>query len=172
MTPITEGCDFLGPTLRQHERPNGKPAKLQITPSKASFQGLKTQVQALCKQAVGATPARLIERLNPVLRGWAHDHRHVIGAETCAKLASCVWRRLSRWAQHRHPDKTGRWMTHRSFPQQTGASWRCTDPMSGKQIIRVQEAGKPQRYIKIKGDAPPFAPQGEAYCQRRDRQSR
>ena len=58
MTPITEGCDCLGPTLRQHERPNGQPAKLQITPSKASVQGLKTQVQALCKPAVGATPAR------------------------------------------------------------------------------------------------------------------
>jgi hypothetical protein len=69
ITPITEGFDFLGQTLRKHERPPGKPAKLQITPSKASSQGITTQVKALCKQAVGATPARLIDRLNPRFAG-------------------------------------------------------------------------------------------------------
>ena len=37
ITPICEGFDFLGQTLRKHERCNGKPAKLRITPSKASF---------------------------------------------------------------------------------------------------------------------------------------
>ena len=170
ITPITKGVDFLGQTLRKPARRNGKPAKLQITPSKVSFQGMKMQVKALCKQAVGATPARLIDRLNPVLRGWANYHRHVICAETFAKLDSFVWRRLYRWAQHRHPDKTGRWMTNRYFPHPAGESWRFTDPTSGKQIRRVQEAVKPQRHIKIKGNANPFDPQWEAYFQHRDRQ--
>jgi RNA-directed DNA polymerase len=170
ITPITDGFDFLGQTLRKHARVNGKPAKLQITPSKASFQSIKRQVKALCKQAIGATPARLIDRLNPVLRGWANYHRHVICAETFAKLDSFVWRRLYRWAKHRHSDKTGRWITKRYFPHQAGESWRFTDPTSGKQIIRVQEAVKPQRHLKIKGDANPFDPQWEAYFQYHDRQ--
>jgi RNA-directed DNA polymerase len=170
MTPITDGFDVLGQTLRKQERLNGNPATLQITPSKGSVQGIKTKGKALCKQAVGATPARLIERLNPVLRGWANDHRHVICTETCAKLESFVWRRWYRWAKHRHPEKTGRWITPRSFSHQRGASWRFTDPTSGKQIIRVQEAVKPQRHSKIKGDANPFDPQWEAYFQHRDRQ--
>jgi RNA-directed DNA polymerase len=169
ITPIPAGFDFLGQTLRKHERRSGKPAKLQITPSQVSFQGIKTPVKALCKQAVGATPARLIESLNPVLRGWAHYHRHVICAETFAKLDSFVWRRLYRWAKHRHPEKTGRWITTRYFPHQRGESWRVTDPTSGKQILRGQEAVKPQRYIKSKGDANPFDPQWEAYFHHRDR---
>ena len=170
MTPITDGCDFFGQTLRQHARLNGTPATLQIPPSKGRVQGIKTKGKALCKQAVGATPARLIESLNPVLRGWANDHRHVIGTETCAKLDSCVGRRWYRWAKHRPPEQTGRWITPRSLPHQRGASWRCTDPTSGQQIIRGQEAVKPQRPIKIKGDANPFEPQWEAYFQHRDRQ--
>ena len=78
ITPIAQGFDFLGQTLRKHERPHGKPAKLQITPSKASLQALKAKVKALCKQAAGSTPAQLIDTLNPVLRGWANYHRHVI----------------------------------------------------------------------------------------------
>jgi RNA-directed DNA polymerase len=170
MTPITDGLDFLGQPLRKHERLNGKPAKLQITPSTGSVQGIKAKVKALCQQAVGATPARRIESLNPVLRGWANAHRHVICPEPCAKLESFVWRRLYRWATHRHPEKTGRWITQRYFPHQRGASWRFTEPTSGKQLLWVQEVVKPQRHSKIKGDANPFDPQWEAYFQHRDRQ--
>src|SRR5437867_992092 len=113
MTPITDGFDFRGQTLRKHARRHGQPAKLQITPSTGSFQGITTKVKALCQHAVGATPAQLIERLNPVLRGWANDHRHMLCAETFATLDSCVWRRLYRWAKQRHPDTTGRWITNR-----------------------------------------------------------
>ena len=169
MTPSTPGCDCLGPTLRQPARRHGTPATLQITPSQGSVQGLQTPVTALGQQAVGAPPARLLDRRHPGLRGWAHAHRHGIGAETCAPLARFVWRRMSRWAPYRPPDTTGRGITHRSLPQQAGDPWRCTAPASGTQSIRVQEAGKPQRHIKIKGHAPPCAPQGEAYCQPRDR---
>lgn len=67
ITPICEGFDFLGQTLRKHERCNGKPAKLRITPSKASFQALKDKVRTRCKQAVGATAEAFIDTLNPRL---------------------------------------------------------------------------------------------------------
>jgi len=169
MTPIAQGFDFLGQTLRKYERPNGKPAKLQITPSKVSFQALTARVKALCKQTAGRPPARLIDTLNPVLRGWAHDHRHSICGETFAQLDTFVWRRLYRWAKRHHPNKTGRWIVKRYFPHQPGESWRFTDPVTGAQIIRVREAIKPQRYVKVKGDANPFDPNWEAYFQHRDR---
>jgi RNA-directed DNA polymerase len=170
ITPITQGFDFLGQTLRKYERPNGQLGKLQMTPSKVSFQALKARVKALCKQAAGPTPAQLIDTLNPVLRGWANDHRHVIGGETFAPLDNFVWRRLYRWAKLRHPNKTGYWIAKRYFPHQPGESWRFTDPATGKRIIRVREVVKPQRPVKVKGDANPFDPAWEAYFQDRDRQ--
>ena len=40
ITLLAQGCDFLGQTVRKPERPPDKPAKLQITPSTASFQAL------------------------------------------------------------------------------------------------------------------------------------
>jgi RNA-directed DNA polymerase len=55
-TPLSQGFDFLGQTLRQYERPTGKPAKLQITPSQASCRAIKSTVTTLCKQA--AAPLR------------------------------------------------------------------------------------------------------------------
>jgi RNA-directed DNA polymerase len=170
ITPLSQGFDFLGQTLCKHARRNGQRAKLQITPSKASLQAITTKVKTLCKQAAGATPEHLIDTLNPVLRGWANYHHHVICSKTFATLDSFVWRRLYRWAKLRHPNKTGRWLAARYFPHRPGETWRFTDPTTGKQVIRVQEVLKQQRYIKIKGDANPFDPQWEAYFQYRERQ--
>src|SRR5262245_42370661 len=151
ITPLAQGFDFLGQTLRKHERPNRKLAKLRITPSRASFQALKAKVRTLCKQARGATPEQLIDTLTPVLRGWPNHHRHSICGKTFAKLDTFVWQRVYRWAKRRHSDKTGRWITDRYFPHRKGESWRLTDPATGKQLLRVEEAVNPQRYLKVKG---------------------
>jgi RNA-directed DNA polymerase len=169
MTPLTQGFDFLGQTLRKRERPNGKRAKLQITPSTASFQALKDKVRTLCKQARGATPEQLIDTLSPVLRGWANYHRYVLCGETFAKLDNFVWRRVYCWAKRRHSDKTGRWIIDRYFPHGKGEPWRFTDPATGKHLLRVREVVNPQRYLKIKGEANPFDPAWETYFQDRDR---
>src|SRR5205823_12437658 len=67
ITPSRGALTFEEQTLRKHERRNGKPAKLRITPSKASFQALKDQLRTRCKQAVGATAEALIDTLNPRL---------------------------------------------------------------------------------------------------------
>ncbi|HEV8718965.1 MAG TPA: group II intron reverse transcriptase/maturase [Candidatus Binatia bacterium] len=170
ITPLAQGFDFLGQTVRKPARPNGKPAKLQITPSKASFQALRDKVKALCKQARGHTPEQLIDTFTPVLRGWANYHRHSICGETFAKLDSFVWQRVYRWAKRRHSGKTGRWITDRYFPHRKGEPWRLTDPATGKQLLRVQEAVTPQRYLKIKGAANPFDLEWEAYFHHRDRE--
>jgi RNA-directed DNA polymerase len=156
--------------LRKHERRNGKPAKLRITPSKASFQALTAKIRTRCKQAAGATPEQLIDALNPLLRGWANYHRHVLCSQIFAQLDSFVWRRLYRWAKRRHPHKTGYWITERYFPHRKGEAWRFTDPTTGKQVIHVQEVVNPQRYLKVKGEANPFDPKWEAYFQHRDRE--
>jgi RNA-directed DNA polymerase len=142
ITPISQGFDFLGHPWRKHERPHGKPAKLQIPPSKASVQAIKSTVKTLWKQAMGATPEVLIDRLPPLLRGWANYHRHIICSETFAQLDSFVWRRLFRGAKLRHPNKTGRWIADRDFPHQPGEAWRLTAPDTGKQLIRIQDAVK------------------------------
>ena len=137
--------------MRTDERPQGKPAKRQMTPSQASLQAIKAKVKVLCKHRAGRTPAQLIGTLNPVLRGWANYHRHVICGTTFAQIDSFVWRRLFRWAKLRHPNKTGRWIAARYFPHDWGQSWRFTDPDTGTQILRIQEAVKPQRHSKVKG---------------------
>ncbi len=169
ITPISKGFDFLGQTIRKHPRPNGKPAKLQITPSKASFQSIKEKIRAICKSHKGATPATLIDKLNPVLRGWANYHRHISCAKTFSKVDSFVWGRVYRWCKRRHPDKTGRWIAKRYFLRTNSKSWRFTDPATGNSLIKIAEQVKQKRHIKIKAAANPFDPQWEAYFHDRGR---
>jgi RNA-directed DNA polymerase len=139
-----------------------------MTPSQASFQALKARIKALCKRTAGRSPAQLIDALNPVLRGWANDHRHVICSATFVKLDDFVWRRLYRWPKWRHPNNTGRWIAGHYFSHQAGESWRFANLVTGKRIIHVRETVKPQSHVKVKGDANPFDPAWAACFQPRD----
>ena len=103
VTHISQGFDFLGQTIRKFVRRDASLGKIQITPSRASFKAIKAKVKAICKASGGLTQAQLIDQLNPVLRGWANYHRHVICAETFSKLDSYVWRRLFRWGETTPP---------------------------------------------------------------------
>lgn len=169
ITPLSEGFDFLGQTVRKHTRRNGSAGKLQITPSKASFQAIKTKLKTICKRHKGATPEDLINKLNPVLRGWANYHRHVICAETFGKVDSFVWGRVYRWCKRRHPDKTGRWIAKRYFLSNERKGWRFTDPNTGKRLIKIGEQVKQQRHVKIQAAANPFDPEWDAYFETRDK---
>jgi RNA-directed DNA polymerase len=168
VTHITQGFDFLGQNIRKFER-RGRLGKIQITPSKASLQAIKAKVKAICKASGGATQAQLIDKLNPVLRGWANYHRHVICAESFSKLDNYVWRRLFRWGKRRHPDKSGIWIAERYFREQDGYQWTFTDTASGKALIHVQQAIKHQRHIKVRAEANPFDSEWEEYFRNREK---
>lgn len=169
ITPIDDGFDFLSQTLRKHACANGQAGKLRIIPSKAAVQALKVQIKTVCQQAAGTSAEALVDTLNPILRGWANYHRHSICSDTFASLDNYVWQRLWRWTQRRHSNKTGRWRAHRYFLHR-GAYWQFTDPVTGKRVIRLQQAVTPQRHIKVKAEANPFDREWEGYFQHRDRQ--
>jgi RNA-directed DNA polymerase len=169
ITHISEGFDFLGQNIRKHVRAKGRLGKIQITPSEASFRHVKDTVKFLTKRHRGASPKELIDKLNPVLRGWANYHRHIICAETFGKLDSYVWGRLYRWCKRRHPDKTGRWIAQRYFLKEPSREWRFTDPKTGTRLIKVAQLVKQQRHIKIRGKANPFDPEGDAYFENRNK---
>ncbi len=168
ITHISEGFDFLGQTIRKYRHRDGNLGKIQITPSKSALKEIKDKVKAICKSSGGLTQAALIDRLNPVIRGWAHYHRHVICAETFSKLDSFVWFRLFRWGKRRHPNKSGKWIASRYFGEQDGHQWIFKDKASGKSLIKVSQAIKQQRHIKVKGDANPFDSEWQQYFQSRE----
>ena len=102
VTQVDEGFDFLGQNLRKYR------GKLLIRPSRKSQQALLHRVRQLILRHVGSRQDVLIARLNPVIRGWAQYHRHIVSADVFHKIDHEIWRKLWRWATKRHPCKNGR----------------------------------------------------------------
>ena len=100
ITHVSEGFDFLGQNVRRY--PNGK---LLIKPARKSVRSFLTKVQAVVKQLWSAPPGTLIARLNPIIRGWANYHRHVVSKRAFSRMDHMIFRIIWRWAKARHPKK-------------------------------------------------------------------
>ena len=166
ITPIDQGFDFLGQTVRKYR------GKLLITPSKESVEGFLSKVRGLIGANKQATAGGLIALLNPVIRGWANHHRHVVSSETFGKVDAEIFKALWRWARRRHPGKGARWVRGKYFGPHGGRAWTFqgeTWVRGDRRTARLFYAGDVgiRRHVKVKGEANPYDPAWWAYFERR-----
>lgn len=160
ITHVEDGFDFLGYHLRKRD------AKLLITPSKKSVQRLLRNVRGIVKSGSGkgASGRMLIQRVNPILRGWANYYRHAVSSRTFARVDHDVWDCLWRWAKRRHPHKGRRWIMRRYFTRKGNRSWIFHDSSSGEErLLFLLSKVRIRRHAKIRQDANPFDPQWRQY---------
>jgi RNA-directed DNA polymerase len=117
ITHIAEGFDFLGQNVRKYH------GKLLIKPSRGSVKALLERVRAVIKGNRQAPAGQVIGQLNPLLRGWANYHCHVVSKGTFAKIDHAIFRALWRWATRRHPHKGRRWVRQRYFTAVRNNQW-------------------------------------------------
>ncbi len=113
ITPIEEGFDFLGQNVRKY--PAGKRHKLLIKPSKKNVQTFLEKVRATVKANKALTAARLIIKLNPMIRGWTNYHQHVVSKETFSFVDDATYRVIREWIKRKHPRKTKEWIAKKYF---------------------------------------------------------
>jgi len=167
ITHIREGFDFLGWNIRKYHD------KLLMKPSKANVKAHLDKIREVINGNKTAKQANLIRLLNPVLRGWANYHSHVVAKETFGKVDTYVWSMLWQWAVRRHPNKGDRWVKKKYFKSRGNRTWvfAATEEKEDgtqKDIILLKEFDTPiVRHIKIKADANPHDPQWEPYFESR-----
>jgi len=167
ITHIEDGFDFLGQQVRKYA------GKLLIKPARKNVQTFLGQIRQIVKANKQATAGNLIAQLNPVIRGWANYHRHVVSKATFIKADTAIFAVLWSWATRRHPKKSGRWIVTKYFRTRNGRRWTFVG-------TRVDKGGQPheltlcragdvpiQRHVKIKGAANPYDPQWEVYFEER-----
>jgi RNA-directed DNA polymerase len=91
ITHIAEGFDFLGQNIRKYK------GKLLIKPSKKNVQTFLEKVRTVIKNNAAVTQANLIGLLNPMVRGWANYHRHVVAKKVFNLVDYQIWKALWRW---------------------------------------------------------------------------
>jgi RNA-directed DNA polymerase len=168
ITHIDQGFDFLGQTLRKR---NGK---LLIQPSRKNTRRFLEKVRGAIHRCRGLSQENLIRMLNPIIRGWANYHRHVVASDTFSKVDNQLWQSLWHWAKRRHSDKPRPWVL-RKYWHPMGRKWKFAAPLEQRspdgKVVWFKLANpvetKIQRHRKIRGAANPFDPHWRPYFEDR-----
>jgi RNA-directed DNA polymerase len=167
ITRVDAGFDFLGQHVRKYD------GVMLIKPSKKNVKAFLTKVRKIVKDGRSMTAGNVLARLNPVIRGWANYHRHVVSSRIFQSVDSVIFWLLWRWAKRRHPMKNSAWVRRKYFGQLGQDSWVFHGELhlrdgSAKPIWLVRAAKTSiQRHVKIKGAANPFDPAWEKYFEAR-----
>jgi len=166
LTPIHEGFNFLGYTLRKYED------KLLITPAKGKIQILRDKIRRLMQAALALTQEALLRQLNPLLRGWANYYRNGAAKAIFDKLDYYVWCKLWRWISRRHPKKSSAWLKRKYFSA-AGDHGRFSvriHPRKGRSRVLTlyrMVSTTIERHLKVRGTANPYDPRYTQYFAQR-----
>lgn len=170
ITHIDRGFDFLGQNVRKY---NGK---LLIKPSRKNVKAFLLKVRSLIKKHRMAPQSRVLGILNPVIRGWANYHRHVVSKETFSRVDHLIWRALWNWARFRHPNKGRRWILRKYFHAVKSRNWVFGVALSEEEaekkgrartnLVHASELAI-WRHRKIESQANPYDPDWSGYFEGR-----
>ena len=118
---IDEGLDFLGMHIQRHKKRGAQKRFVYTYPSRNALATVKAKVRSATRETTNQSLAELLNRLNPVLRGWTNYHRHGASSATFSYLDSFTWRRVWTWLRHKHPKATVKELRRRYF-----SGWRPT----------------------------------------------
>jgi RNA-directed DNA polymerase len=167
ITHIADGFDFLGQNVRKYH------GKLLIKPSRKNVAAFLTKVREVIKVGKQRTAGMLIVELNPIIRGWAHYHRHVVSKQTFKRVDHAIFQTLWRWARRRHPNKGARWVRSKYFRTIGTDRWvfsgEVVGPKGKAQQVRLTKAARVpiRRHLKVRTEANPYDPQWEVYFEER-----
>jgi RNA-directed DNA polymerase len=169
ITHISEGFDFLGQNVRKYG------GKLLIKPSAKNVKAFLDKVRETIRANRSAKQETLIDLLNPMIRGWANYHRHVVAKRTYSTVDNHIWHALWRWARRRHPNKSCEWVREKYFRalgHQHGMFVAQTRGDNGEPRIlslRLASDTRIVRHVRVKADANPFDPAWDSYFAQRKR---
>ncbi len=132
---IDEGFDFLGFNIRRYYR--HKRYKLLVTPSKKKVKHFLNKIRQIVRDYYGASQATLIQRLNPIIRGWAYYYRYSNAKRVFGDCDHYIWESLWHWAKRRHREKGKNWVQARYWHKRDGREWRFIAVEKGVETARL-----------------------------------
>jgi len=125
ITDPSDGFLFLGHRVRMRWDPRfGWTPRIEIPKLKAK--DLRHTVKQLTsRRTLPWSLDALLQKLNPILRGWAHFFRYCTGAKAILNdLDWYVSDRVWRWMRKKHPKATVRWLLGHRLPSRVRPSRR------------------------------------------------
>jgi RNA-directed DNA polymerase len=129
-----------------------------ITPSKEGIKNHKVKIRDTIRKYKGITQERLIQILNPIIRGWALSKRTQISSKTFQSLDLYLWIHLWKWALKRHPKMSRLKLKEMYWHKIGNSNWRFGVKKDDTVTTQLQLHTKIpiQRHVKVKLTASPF----------------
>jgi RNA-directed DNA polymerase len=119
------GFDFLGWTVRQFvDNKAALGQKTLIKPSKDSVKRHLRVIKDEVDRKKGANQFALINKLNPIIKGWSRYHATVVSTKTFQYLRNRVFEKLWNWACFNHSNKGKQWIKSRYWRRHGNNNWR------------------------------------------------
>lgn len=169
---LSEGFDFLGFNIRHYKRTTSSSGwKPLIKPSKQSVQKLRIKLRKIWQINLGKPVVALLEKLNPVIRGWANYFRTQVSKETFSKIDFWMFIRAHRWVKRTHPNKSDKWRESTYWGRMNldrNDRWVFGDKQTGAYLNKF--AWFPiERHILVKLKASPDDPTLKDYWESRNK---
>ncbi|NJM69436.1 MAG: group II intron reverse transcriptase/maturase [Scytonema sp. RU_4_4] len=164
------GFDLLGFNIRQFPVNDGMSAKAPktgkilgfqtiIQPSKKAVQRHYKAISDIIDSHKAAPQKVLIQRLNPIIQGWANYYSAACSTDAFTGLNHMIYTKLTSWARYRHPNKGSKWVAQKYWITVDGDNWvfGYTNPETDERYILSKHTWtKIVRHIKVKGETSPF----------------
>lgn len=167
ITHISEGFDFLGFNVRKYND------TLIIKPSPKSQKRFTEKLhEVVFEKNKAVAQQKLIEDLNPVLRGWGNYYSGVVSKTTFSKIDHILTNQLKRWSYRRHTNKSRKWIKDKYFIKVGNRDWifgfRYKDCQNDAIFALMRLADIPiRRHVKVKCEANPYDQTWNAYFLKR-----
>ena len=140
------------------KRPSNQKFITLITPSKEGVKRHKLKLKEIIRRSRGISQEKLIQKLNPIIRGWTLSKRTQISSKTFQALDQYVFMHLWKWSRKRHPKMSKYKLKDKYWHKVGSRNWvfgmKCNDVVS----LQLQMHSKItiKRFAKVKGTASPF----------------
>ncbi|MFN6438126.1 MAG: group II intron reverse transcriptase/maturase [Nostoc sp. DedSLP01] len=164
-----EGFNFLGYNIRQFPKGKNQSSKdtkgnllgfkTIITPSKEKQKVHYDEIASIIESHKAAPQAALINRLNPIIRGWANYYATVVSKEAYKEIDNLIYQKLKAWAKRRHSTKGGKWIAKKYWKSINGNNWVFATTKKGEvtELRLLDHATTPiVRHIKVKSESSPY----------------
>ncbi len=155
---IDDGFNFLGFSIRRYR------GKCLIKPQKEKVLAFLSNQRSWLNKHKQVTAEFVIRHLNPILRGWSNNYKHVVSKQVLSFVSSQIWRMLWKWCLRRHREKGKYWVQKKYFTSHNNVSWTFF-AKTGDEKLFLFGVGAVQieRHIKVRSGASPDNPNLQEY---------
>ena len=171
---VDDGFNFLGFFIKRYE------GKCLIKPQKEKVLTFLKNIRRWLSKHRQATAEMVIQHLNPILRGWTNNYRHMVSGQVFSYVKDRLFRMIWSWCLKRHAkeQKGKRWIRRKYFGTHGNSTWVFRSQWRTKGgaeypiFLFDPESVHIERHVKVKGSASPDDPKLLGYWKERSEQKR